>query len=307
MKIVVVTAEPKANYHFHYLNEEQAKDLVHLVPDTDDIKGKSFVPVVTGLEQLDDANLLVIEGGDITEWTKMVGFEANDRGIPVVLSEMAYNSSEPAGFEIPFLVGISATSPYGSFNYHSYLNDDMVDVVVTGHPMLDNLPEWTPEFNRVLVLSSESIADHGSSLKASVRSLETAGYNVEVRPHPREAEGFWDGFKLTDELNLIKDLAKSSIVIGVPGTGFTAAVALGIPTIAIAETAGKKVLPEYKYIFPYISSKEIAEKIGSVESMNAKTSNFITGPVGGSGNRMLSFWISSALTDEELETISSLT
>lgn len=304
MKIVIVTAEPKANYHFHYLNEEQSKGLVHLVPDVEDIKGKSFVPVVTGLDQLEDANLLVIEGGDITEWTKMVGFEANEKGVPVVLSEMAYNSSEPADFEIPFLVGISATSPYGSFNYHSYLNDDMVDVVVTGHPMLDNLPEWEPEFNRVLVLSSESIADHGNSLKASVRALETAGYNVEVRPHPREEAGFWDGFKLTDELALIKDIAKSSVVVGVPGTGFTAAVALGVPTIAIAETAGKKVLPEYKYIFSYVNSKDILEHIDSVPKIDSKARNFITGPVGGAGDRMISFWLASALTDDEVNLLS---
>lgn len=301
MKIVIVTAEPKANYHFHYFNEKQAKNLVHLVPDTENIKGKSLVPVVTGLDELDDANLLVIEGGDITEWTKAVGFVANDKGIPVVFSELAYNSSEPAEFEIPFFVGISATSPYGSFNYHGYLDDDMVEIVVTGHPMMDDLPSWNPKFKRVLVLSSESIADGGKSLKNSIKALDEAGYSVEVRPHPREADGFWDGYRLTDEVNLIKDLAKSHAVIGVPGTAFAAAVALGVPVVAIEETASNHVLPEYKYIFSYVASKNIVDFIDSVPALDVKAKYFITGPVGGAGDRIVKFWEEHALTDEEVE------
>lgn len=303
MKIVIVTAEPKANYHFHYFTKEQSKHLVHLVPDLNDIKGSSFVPPVTGLDELDDANLLVIEGGDITEWTKTVGFIANDKGVPVVLSELAYNSSEPIDFEVPFMVGISANSPYGSFNYHGYLNDDMVDIFISGHPMMDNLPSWIPKKDRILVLSSERTADNGNSLKESVKLLENAGYNVEVRPHPREAEGFWDGFRLTDEQSLVKDLAKSNIVVGVPGTAFSAAVALGIPVVAVKESTDTNVLPEYKYIFSYVSCKDIAKYVKDIPPIDVKSKYFITGPVGGSGDRIVNFWLSHALTDDEVNLV----
>ena len=300
MKIVVVTAEPKANYHFSYLTEKQSKHLVHLVPDLDGIQGNSFVPVVSGLENLEDVNLLVMEGGGISEWTKTVGFYANSKGIPVVLSEMAYNSSEHVDFEIPKLDGISAVSPYGSFNYHGYLDDDLVDIVVTGHPMLDGLPVWNPIEKRVLILSSETKADGGVGLKDAIRSLEASGYRVEVRLHPREDESFWNGFRLTDEVSLLKDVAKSSVVVGIPGTGFTAAVALGVPTIAVEGSAEDNTLPEYRYIFKYVKSKNILSCIEDIEAIDSKSREFITGPVGGAGDRLVDFWISKALTDDEV-------
>ena len=289
MKIVVVTAEPKANYHFNYFNEQQAKHLVHLVPDLDNIQGSSLVKTVTGLEQLDEVNLLVIEGGDITEWTKTVGFYANSKGIPVVLSEMAYNSSEPASFDIPKLDGISAVSPYGSFNYHGYLDDDVVDIFVTGHPMLDVLPPYSPIEGRILVLSSEHKADGGAGLRDAVRSLEASGYSVEVRVHPRENVSLWNGFRLTDESSLLKDIAKSSVVVGVPGTGFTAALALGVPTIAVEGSAEKGTLPEYRYIFKYVKAKDIKDYVGNIDPVDEKSRHFITGPVGGAGDRLVDF------------------
>lgn len=300
MKIVVATAEPKANYHFTYFTSKQAKHLVHLVPDLSDIKGKSFVKPVTGLDNLEGANLVVMEGGDITEWTKTIGFLANDKGIPVVLSEMAYNSSKPAEFEIPKLEGISATSPYGSFNYHGYLKDDMVDIFITGHPMLDNAPAWTPKPKRILLLSSERSADNHHGLKLSIRELEKAGYVVDVRPHPREDVHVWDGFKMTSESNLLKDVASASVLIGVPGTGFAVGAALGVPIIAVKESAPKNVLPEYKYIFSYVKASEVSENVGFVKPLDMKTRSFVTGPVGGAGDRLLKFWNEAALTDDEL-------
>lgn len=300
MKIVIVTAEPKANYHFNYFTKEQAKHLVHLVPDLDSIQGNSFVKTVTGLENLEEVNLLVMEGGGISEWTKTVGFYANSKGIPVVLSEMAYNSSEHVDFEIPKLEGISAVSPYGSFNYHGYLDDDMVEITVTGHPMLDSLPKYNPIEGRVLILSSEFKADGGVGLKDAIRSLEESGYRVEVRPHPRENEAFWNGFRLTDEPNLLKDVAKSSVVVGVPGTGFTAAVALGVPTIALEGSTDENTLPEYRYIFKYVKPKNILEATSNIEAVDDKSREFITGPVGGAGERLLKFWESKALTDDEI-------
>lgn len=296
MKIVIVTAEPNANYHFNYFTDKQAKHLTHLVPSLDNIKGNSFVKPVTGLEHLDDANLVVMEGGDITEWTKTVGFMANSKGIPVVLSEMNYNSSSPVEFEVPELSGISATSPYGSFNYHGYLNDDMIDIVVTGHPMLDGLHPWTPVDKRVLVLSS---AVNHSGLKKSIRKLEESGYHVVVRPHPMEDVSFWDGFRLTSEPNLLKDVAHASVLVGVPGTGFTVATALGVPTIAVKESAPKNVLAEYKYLFSYVKASEVSEHVGYAKPLDDKSRSFITGPVGGAGDRLLEFWHKHALTDDE--------
>lgn len=168
MKTVIVTAEPHANYHLSYFDSKHARGLVHLVPSVNDVQGESLVPVTDKLDVLDNAKLLVITGGVVTEWTHMIGYMANERDIPVVFSELAYTQETPEHPHVPDFKAVSAVSPYGAFNLHGYA-EHLDHIEITGHPMLDDLPEWNPEERRLLVLSSEFKSDAGASLKASIR------------------------------------------------------------------------------------------------------------------------------------------
>lgn len=290
MKTVIVTAEAHANYHLGYFGKKNALGLVHLVPEPSRVQGSSFVPVTGDRKVLDDAKLVVITGGVVTPWTASVGFLANSRNIPVVFTELAYTNEVYAADNVPRFSGISAASPYGAFNLHGYLNNDIDAIEITGHPMLDNLPLHQPILRRVLVVSSEFKADTGVALRASVRKLEAAGYFVEVRTHPREDADLWRGFKLSSEPNLLNDLAASEKVIGVTGTAFAAAAAMYIPTIAIEGSTSEDVLPEYKYLFPYVNVDKLIFEIEKARPLNARAAEFITGPVGNAEEKIMAFW-----------------
>lgn len=289
LKTVIVTAEPKANYHLSYFDKKHAKGLIHLVPDVNDVQGVSLIPVTDKLDVLDNAKLLVLTGGVISEWSNMLGVMANDKNVPVVFSELAYTQETFEDSHIPRLKAISATSSYGAFNLHGYA-EHVEHVEVTGHPMLDALPVRMPEPKRVLVLSSEFQLNDGAALKLSIRSLEKSGWNVEVRIHPREKASDWAGFKLSSVPYLIEDLSRADVVVGVPGTGFAAAAAMHIPTLAVEGSTSDDVLPEYKYLFPYVKPADVAFEIENVEPLNAHAADFITGPVGGASDRIVAFW-----------------
>lgn len=111
-----------------------------------------------------------------------------------------------------------------------------------------------------------------------------------MRLHPRESKDSWDGFTLSKTRSLIEDLVSSEAVIGVPGTAFATAAAMHIPTAAIEGSTLDTVLPEYKYLFPYLKPSEVAKDIKLVAPLIPAATDFITGPVGGSADRLIDFW-----------------
>jgi hypothetical protein len=292
-KIVLVTAEPSANYHFASFDEKHARGLVHLIPSVSEVQGDTQVVTTDDMSVISDASLLVICGGNVTEWTRHAGLMANEAGVPVVFSEIAYMHSDD-GDNFPEIEAYSAVSPYGVFNMKGYFDAEDMDITVTGHPFLDNLPKHEPVSKRVLVLSSVFKKDSGVELRKSIKALEAAGYDVVVRAHPREIES-WAGFKLSTESSLIKDLAQSEAVIGIPGTAFIAAAALGIPTLAIKDSANDKTLPELTYLFKYVKAHEIETAINHIDSLDDVSRTFLTGTVGevggkNSSDRLVEFW-----------------
>ena len=289
MKIVTVTAEPQANYHFQDFPEHLVQGITHLVPDNTRIQGKSFLPTTDDLNILNDADLLVVEGGDFTDWTTRIAFLANSLNIPVVLTELAYNSAIPSENPLPELIGVSANSPYGAENYRKYLGG-REDIVITGHTMLDSLPKWEPIDKTVLCLSSESLVDDGVALKESIALLEAEGYKVTVRCHPREDKTLWKGYNLSDGSKLLDELATTNFVIGVAGTAFSAVLAMGIPTVIIKESTADNVLPEYRNIFTYASSKDIVKMIATVKPYHKEDIAYITGTIGNACETIVSFW-----------------
>jgi hypothetical protein len=294
-KIVLATSEPSANYHFASFDEKHAANLVHLIPSVGDVQGKTLVATTEDMNVIDDAALVVLIGGTVSEWTRHVGFMANEAGVPLVFSELAYVPSEAAGFYLPEFEAFSAVSPYGVFNMKGFFDSTDMDVTVTGHPFLDNLPEYAPQEKRILVLSSLFKKDSGVELRKSIKALSDNGYNVIVRPHPREKNSDWEGFNLSTEQSLIRDLAMSEAMIGVPGTGFIAAAALGVPSLAIEGSTLDTTLPEFKYIFRYVHANEIVGAVTDIPALDEVAGKFLTGPVGVVGNhsssdRLVEFW-----------------
>lgn len=298
-KIVLATSEPSANYHFASFDDKHAANLVHLIPSVGDVQGNTAVPTTDDMGVIDDAALVVLIGGTVSEWTRHVGFMANEAGIPLVFSELAYVPSEAANFYLPEFDAYSAVSPYGVFNIKGFFDSNEIDVTVTGHPFLDNLPEYSPHEKRILVLSSVFKKDAGAELRKSIKALSDNGYNVIVRPHPREQNAAWEGFNLSTEKSLIRDLSMSEAMIGVPGTGFIAAAALGVPSLAIEGSTLDTTLPEFKYIFRYVHANEIVGAIEKIPALEDIAGKFLTGPIGivdgkSSSDRLVEFWNSQA-------------
>lgn len=288
--IFIVTSEPSANYHLKFFDEAHAKMLTHLVPSVGEVEQSSLVETSSHIDDVKKADLLVVAGGSVSEWCNHVALIANKNLVPVVFSELAYIKSEPEEYPYPDFVAVSAASKYGEFKMKTYLNDDDIDVVVTGHPMFDNLPVWNPVEGRVLVLSSMFKKDSGASLKDSIKALENDGFDVVVRPHPREHSDAWKGFKVSHDVNLMDDLAKASTVVGVPGTGFQAAVALNIPVVAVEGSSMDATLPEYRQLFPYVNSESIVAAVKTANPLKSEVKDFIVGTVGGSTERLFNFW-----------------
>jgi len=292
--IFLVTSEPSANYHFKYFDESHSKGLTHLVPSVGDVEQSSLVPVSSHIDDVKSADLLVIAGGSISEWCHHVALIAGRSLVPVVFSELAYVKTEPEEFDYPELAAASSVSNYGDFKLKTYLRDDELPIMVTGHPMFDSMPVWEPVTGRVLVVSAMFKRDAGSDLKDSVRRLEAAGYDVVVRPHPREHDSTWSGFNVSREPDLMKDLAQSSVVVGVPGTAFTAALALGVPVIAVDGSTMDDTLPEYRQVLPYVNANAVVAAVVESMSVPDKIRDFIVGPVGGSADRLVEFWRSNS-------------
>lgn len=288
--IIVVTSEPSANYHLKYFTEGDAKHLLHLVPSVGEVKQSSLVPISSHIDDVKKADLLVVAGGSVSEWCEHVASIADNSLVPVVFSELAYVKTEPEEFPYPNFVAASSVSKYGEFKLGSYLKDDGLNVTVTGHPMFDVLPEWKPVDGKVLVVSSVFKKDAGVELKNSVRVLEESGYDVVVRPHPKEHDDVWRGFKVSHVDSLLDDVASASFVVGVPGTAFSAALALNVPAVAVDGSTMDDTLPEYRQVFPYVDSSSIVDAVKHPQVVSDEVKDFIVGPVGGSGVRLMEFW-----------------
>lgn len=293
--IVLATAEPTGNYHFASFDENHSKNLLHLVSSVGGIQGSTYVETTDNMEVLHKASLVVLVGGVITEWTRHIGFMANEIGVPVVYSEMAYVNSSPVDFHLPDFIGYSAVSPYGVFNIKGFFNENDIDVEITGHPFLDNLPVYAPHENRILIMSSVFKKDNGYDLRNAIKELEANGYNVTVRTHPRESIENWKGFQIST-LPLIQDLAISQAMVGVPGTAFLAAAALGVPTLALEDSVLDTTLPEFKYLFRYIHARDVVQAIKDVQPVDEDVKRFLVGPIGedingkNSADRLIEFW-----------------
>ena len=65
---------------------------------------------------------------------------------------------------------------------------------------------------------------------------------------------------------------------------------MGIPTVIIKESTADNVLPKYKDIFTYSSSKDIITSLEKIKPYRKEEVAYITGPIGNACNNIVSFW-----------------
>ena len=291
---MIVTSEPSAHYHFKFFNPESVKNLTHIVPSVEEV-GVKYFNVSSRVDSVSEADLLVVGGGNVTDWCSHVAYIAERYDVPVVFSEIAYIKPF-SGEQFTNFDAASVASKYGEFKLRTYLNDDVLPVHVVGNPMFDALPSRTPVKGKVLIVSSLFKGDEAYALRESVNILLDEGYDVVVRPHPGEHADRWSGVKISYESDLLKDLSTADVVVGVPGTTFAVAAAMNVPVVAVEGSTSDYTLEEFKHLFPYVAPSDVKNMVVDVLEGNKNVTvsdslkDFIIPPTSGNMDRLVGFW-----------------
>ncbi|WP_202872795.1 hypothetical protein [Kribbella capetownensis] len=187
-RVLLATNEPWGTYHAQPLLAEAARrgwELVQLVPDRSQITPTDPVPVAT-LDDVPGGDLLVVSGA--SDWPADCAAALNR--MPLVASSLAYLNPVEAPRAKEFrsrLELVTATSPAESEVFAAYLGWKRRRVRMVGSPQTDNLPDYTPQPDRVLVLTSVTHPDQTGNaapgtqlLLDSAAKLEAAGKHTSL-------------------------------------------------------------------------------------------------------------------------------
>ena len=303
--IIFATAEPFGHYHLHPYAAALGGEAIHLIPYPQNVQGKQALRVTADLGILDVATLLVVTGGTLTSWTEALSWEATRRGIPVVLSETAYPSSEHLGRTPPPFALITASSVHAQTLYAAHLNMPLNQILVLGHPHLDGIssipapkPIDSQSSARVLMLSSVDLSPgYMSALTETINILSAAGHQVTVRPHPREPISNWTGYTVSDNpgsAGLHRDLAEADIVVGVPGTAYLTAAAAHRPLVTVLDADSPQDNAHATFGYETLSlsvfPEDILDAILAAKPAPQEHLEYFTGPIEGSVARHVMIW-----------------
>lgn len=296
--IVVVSLEGDARYHLRALGAELADQVLHLMPmpPTD---GRTDIAWTTDLSVLDDASVCVITGG-IDAWTGSVGLYADRLGVPLVFSEVAVGIPEPPSrVSLPF-VAVTTSTPLDRERLATHVRCAPTDVTVVGTPALDGVESNVGEAGRILVITSVSdeISDRGLLLN-QVRRLKGAGYEVVVRPHPREPRAQWAAeFTIDAAASALAEAVRAEVVVGHPSTAMAWCAATGVPlvvvvpdTIADDPTFGDLIAVAGTAIGP---GGDVIEAVSGARPSARSRVEGLVGPIGGAATRLAGVWHDAA-------------
>lgn len=235
--VTFATAEPWGAYHLGSLVPSLPSGIrpTHLIPHDAPLQGRAF-PASTDPAVLERTDALVCTGGGLSPWTAPLVHHANLLGVPVVLLELAYCSPLPRLTPPPPLEAVLVSSERSARAHAAHLRIPLSQITVVGHPALDDVPDWTPLPRRVLAATtvSETSLDAGVTLRAGIRLLASSGFDVVVRPHPREPRHRWAEFELDHSASAREAAASSELVVTYPGSAILPFLAVGVPVIALA-------------------------------------------------------------------------
>jgi hypothetical protein len=304
VNIVIATAEPLGAYHLQPLHAAMRRAIVaghsfsHLLPYPENVQGARWDHTTAQVNVLDSADLVVITGGGFTAWSELAARRCEQLAVPFVVSELAYGA-QPDGDNHPTPFAVSALSPAGAENLARYHHLPVEDITVTGTPLLDGLPAWEPVARRVLVLSSvDAVARDPELLLVTIaRKLVDDGYEVVVRCHPREDRAIWSAFNIDGSTTPVDAAVHAGVVIGYPGSAHPIVAALGVPVVAVAPTEALRVAlpPQQALVIPtWVTDLAEFDRIAGAVPTAAEVVTYANGPLGGSADRMVSFWLEQA-------------
>jgi hypothetical protein len=295
--VLLATNEPWGTYHAQPLLAEAARrgwDLVQLVPDLSGVSPTDPVKVAT-LDDVPAADLLVVSGAE--NWP--ADCAAALPRLPLTASSLAYLRPTEAlrAHEFRQRLGlVTAASPAESAVFAAYLGWEH-QVRMVGSPQTDDLLKYSPQSDRVLVLTSVTHPDPTGGaapgtqlLLDAAAKLEAAGKHIVVGLHPREDRTLWEQYEISP-VPSVQASATAECAIGIPGTVFPIVAAVGVPLVGCVDP--KLEVPDY--ILDVCSStigtadKAIAA-VGSARPARRGDVFAAVGPIGGSARRLYSAW-----------------
>ena len=306
LRIAVATNEPWGAYHVEHVAEEVAQrggEIQLIVPDLSEVDEEASVESVP-LDEAnpDDYDLLVVNGAE--EWPVEVAEEFQE--LPIVASSTAYlrpEEAEHAERLRPRLAGITASSPAERETFAVYFGVPEEDIDVVGVPELDDTPDWSPEPETVLILTSVTHPDETGGaapgtelLLEAAHALDEEGYDILVGLHPREDESLWNDFDIAQE-GSVEASVRASRAVGIPGTVFPRIAAVGTPLVAVMDS--ELEVPEY-----LLSTAETAETVDEVlaavdgaQPLSQEALDYVVGPLGAAAEQLVDAWEHAAAVD----------
>lgn len=273
----------------------------HFIPYPEVVYGISYKNTTSDFNILKSVERIIIVGGGLSAWSYMLAMYAVLNGIPLVFSELAYSS-----FNLPLEVKFLKSSFLGEASMNYFLDrargdgfsvDQFGELVCLGNPILDREYSITSSFDRssrVLLLSTperENIDSRGI-LKSFGRWLDSQGYDVFVRAHPREGRDYWSGFRLDSSLDIVSTAKNFEFAAGYLGSAFLITSHLGCKNIVIKDG---RDLPSYlksAVSFEINSELDFELALSRASETPRDVSRFLNGEVLGSAERIVNFWIS---------------
>ncbi|MGC5629356.1 hypothetical protein ACPYO6_14065 [Georgenia sp. Z1344] len=311
LRVAVATNEPWGAYHVEHVADEieaQGGTIELIVPDMSEVDEEAAVASVP-LDDADpaDYDLLVVNGAE--EWPAEVVEAFED--LPVVASSTAYLEAEEAPFADdirPRLTAVTASSPAEQETFAVYLGVDEEDIEVVGVPELDETPEWEPEPDTVLILTSVTYPDEtGGAAPSAELLLDTAhalsdeGYEILVGMHPREDASLWEEFEIAEE-GSVEAAARAEVAVGIPGSVFPKIAAIGTPLVGTVDA--ELEVPEYLTTTGAMVDT-VEDALAAVEDAEPLTGDeleFVVGPLGQAGPDLVDAWAEgSRLTPEDAD------
>jgi hypothetical protein len=295
--VLLATNEPWGTYHALPLLAEAARrgwDLVQLVPDRSGVSPTDPVTVAT-LHDVPTADLLIVSGA--ADWPADAA--AALPWLPLAASSLAYLQPTEALRAHEFrhrLELVTAASPAESDVFAAYLGWEH-QVRMVGSPQTDDLPKYSPQSDRVLVLTSVTHPDPTGGaapgtqlLLDAAAKLEAAGKHIVVGLHPREDRTLWEQYEISP-VPSVQASATAECAIGIPGTVFPIVAAVGVPLVGCVDP--KLEVPDY--ILDVCSSTigtadQAIAAVGSARPARRGDVFAAVGPIGGSARRLYSAW-----------------
>lgn len=306
-RVLLATNEPWGTYHAQPLLAEAARrgwELVQLVPDRSRITPTDPVTVAT-LDDVPPADLLVVNGAEAwpADCAAAVQFlphsTAPAKRLPLVASSLAYLKPVEAPRAKEFrsrLELVTAASPAESEVFAAYLGWRR-HVRMVGSAQTDNLPDYTPQADRVLVLTSVTRPDPTGDaapgtqlLLDAAAKLEAAGKHIVVGLHPREDRTLWERYEISP-VGSVRASAAAECAIGIPGTVFPIVAAVGVPLVGCVDP--RLQVPEYILDVCSSTIDSPEEAVNAVETARPANRGDVfaaVGPIGGSARRLYSAW-----------------